>query len=138
MPEVSDVAGPAQLTRRQVADRVGLTYGTFNQYLHQSRQRLADGLPLRPTDAPLEDGRFGSTPYWLESTVVAWLAARAGSAAGVLFDQDAFVEARAEWYWQTQGTDRALSRTLAASDWHNGITDPTYDHIAATFRKDTP
>lgn len=53
-------------------------------------------------------------------------------------DRDAFVEARAEWYYRTQGTDRALSATLAGVDWRDGITDPTYDHIAATFRKDTP
>jgi hypothetical protein len=68
----------ARLTRQEFADRANLTYGTLNTYLARSRQRLAEGLALRPQDPPLPDGYTGSTPWWWPSTVDAYLAAQPG------------------------------------------------------------
>jgi hypothetical protein len=75
------VTGQDWLTRSEAAARAGLAVATFAKYLTRTRARVKDGLPLRPTDAPLPDGGFGSAPYWLTATVDAYNAARAGQTA---------------------------------------------------------
>ena len=72
------MTGRDWLTRSEAAARAGLTVATFAKYLTRTRARVNDGLPLRPTDAPLPDGGFGPAPYWLLATVDAYVAARAG------------------------------------------------------------
>lgn len=65
-----------RMTRQEVADAAGLTYGTFNVYLNDAKQRVDAGLPPLPHLPPPPDGYVGRTPFWLPATVAAYVARR--------------------------------------------------------------
>jgi predicted DNA-binding transcriptional regulator AlpA len=61
-----------------VAALVGVEPNTVRLYLKRTRRRIADGLPVRPSDFPLPDLQVARSPAWYEATVRAWLAERPG------------------------------------------------------------
>jgi predicted DNA-binding transcriptional regulator AlpA len=61
-----------------VADIVNLPVTTIRIYLKRTRARVAEGLPARPHDFPVQDETFGRSPVWHRSTIEAWLSARPG------------------------------------------------------------
>ena len=61
--KTSNDSASQHLNQRQVADRVGLTYGAVRNL------RAAGGLPD-------PDVLWDSRPYWLPSTIDAWEASR--------------------------------------------------------------
>lgn len=58
-----------QLTTREVADQLGITPASWRSYVARG-------------DAPAPDGHLGSTPWWKQSTVTRWQAARPGQGVG--------------------------------------------------------
>lgn len=60
-------SGERLLTAEEVADRAGINHRTLLSYLSDDRMRRV----------PQPDVRVSSRPLWLESTITAWLDARA-------------------------------------------------------------
>lgn len=59
----------SQLDYAAVAARAGVVVSTLRRYASQGRM-------------PAPDGRVGGSPWWWDTTITAWLAARPGARTG--------------------------------------------------------
>ena len=58
-----------QLTAADVAEQLGISAASFRSYVHRG-------------DGPQPDGHLGRTPWWSQTTIDTWKAARPGQGVG--------------------------------------------------------